>query len=334
MVVKRKLGSAGLQRRVKPRREDDWEMDHEGSQASSSDDEVEEQSAGRSSRKNVEENDYESGSESESGSDQESEVSNIWFLLTPSMLTTIPGRRSRTCPPQSRPHLHLLWRPRKSPSHPPPSQRKSKTSKATDATDISSRKDDPPPRKPTRSKNDPTPKRSSKHAPQEQSSKRPVSRLREIIPDTRRQFRDPRFDPLAGPLDEAKANKAYAFLDEYRDSEMADLRVEIKKAKDPDVKEALKRQLLSMESKKKARVRKEEGDSLLREHRKREKDLVAQGKTPFYLKKSEQKKQVLVDRYASMSKGQVDRAIERKRKKVAGKEKKEMGSLERDRSRR
>ncbi|KAH7166205.1 hypothetical protein EDB81DRAFT_712510 [Dactylonectria macrodidyma] len=317
MVLKRKIGSAGLQRRVKPRREDDWEMDPEDTQGPSSDDEVEEQSTRRGGRKNVDEEDDGIGSESESGSDQESEDDDQELAASKVDLTSISFGALA-----------------KAQASLPPSQRKTKSSKASDATDISSRKDDPPPRKPTRSKNDPTPKRSSKHAPQEQSSKKPVSRLREIIPETRRQFRDPRFDPLAGPLDEAKANKAYAFLDEYRDSEMADLRAEIKKTKDPDSKEALKRQLLSMESKKKARVRKEESDNLLREHRKREKDLVAQGKTPFYLKKSEQKKQVLVDRYASMSKGQVDRAIERKRKKVAGKEKKEMGSLERNRSRR
>ncbi|MCP6451527.1 rRNA biogenesis protein RRP36, partial [Klebsiella pneumoniae] len=79
--------------------------------------------------------------------------------------------------------------------------------------------------------------RSSKHAPQEQTSKKPVSRRREILPDTRRKSRDPRFDPLMGKLDEAKARKAYAFLDEYRDSEMADLRTQVKKSKNPEQKE-------------------------------------------------------------------------------------------------
>lgn len=177
-------------------------------------------------------------------------------------------------------------------------------------------------------------RRSSKHAPQEQSSKRPVSRKREIIADNRRQARDPRFDPMTGPpTDEYKARRAYAFLDEYRDQEMADLRAQIKKTKDVNVKEDLKRQLMSMESRKKAAKKKEEADALIREHRKKEKELVAQGKTPFYLKKSEQKKQLLVNRYASMSKGQVDKAIERKRKKVAGKEKKELDFLQRDRTR-
>lgn len=177
----------------------------------------------------------------------------------------------------------------------------------------------------------PPAKRSSKHAPQEQTSKRPVTRTREIVPDARRKPRDPRFDPLVGKLDEGKARRAYAFLDEYRESEMAELRAEIKKTKNPLDRERLKRQLMSMESRKKAQKKKDEEQNLLAEHRQKEKELVAQGKTPFYLKRSEQKKQLLMNRYEKMSKGQVDRAIERKRKKVVGKEKKELGGLVRRR---
>lgn len=209
----------------------------------------------------------------------------------------------------------------------PPSERKSKTSKTSETKTTPEETPKEAPIRKHKTREDM--KRSSKHAPQEQSSRRAVSRFREIIPDPRRKFRDPRFDPLVGKTDEEKANKAYAFLDEYRDSEMADLKVQIKKTKDYATKEALKRELMSMESKKKARKRKEDEENLVKEHRMKEKELVAQGKTPFYLKKSEQKKKLLMDRYAGMSKGQVDRAIERKRKKVAGQEKKEMDFLQR-----
>jgi ribosomal RNA-processing protein 36 len=185
----------------------------------------------------------------------------------------------------------------------------------------------------------PKAQRTSKHAPQEQSSKRPVGRWREVVStDAKPKPRDPRFDQVAGggadtTIDMIKARKAYAFLDEYRDSEMADLRAQIKKCKDEWQKEDLKRQLMSMESRKKSQRHKDEEERLLAEHRKQEKEKVAQGKQPFYLKKSEQKKRLLMDRYAGMSKGQVNRAIERKRKKVAGKEKKELGALERVRER-
>ncbi|KAJ3539154.1 hypothetical protein NM208_g5610 [Fusarium decemcellulare] len=315
MAFKRKSTSLGLERRVRPRREDDWHEEPE-SQGSSSDeddeDEVEEYGVrGSHHNDDSDDDDDEQGSRSDDGSEQESEsdqeeapkvdLSSISFGALAKAQASLP------------------------------SGRKSKSKQSTDAD--SSRTETPAPRKSTKSKNDPKPKRSSKHAPQEQTSKRPVSRRREIIPDTRRQYRDPRFDPLVGRVDEEKASRAYAFLDEYREKEMADLKAQIKKTKDPNAKDDLKRQLQAMESRKKARKRKEEADYLLKEHRKKEKELVAQGKTPFYLKKSEQKKQLLVNRYEGMSKGQVNRAIERKRKKVAGKEKKELDSLQRVRSR-
>ncbi|QPC73536.1 hypothetical protein HYE68_004288 [Fusarium pseudograminearum] len=309
MTIKRKPSSSlGLERRVRPRREDEWEEEPESQNSSSEgddDDEVEEEGI-RGDSDDEDEDEDEDDQESGDGSEDESE------------------------PEQNEPKIDLssvsfgaLAKAQAS----LPSGRKSKNKKSTDEDTPKTKT--PAPRKPTRSKDDPKPKRPSKHAPQEQTSKKPVSRRREILPENKRQYRDPRFDPLVGRVDEEKASKAYAFLDEYRDKEMADLRVQIKKTKNFDEKENLKRQLQSMESRKKANVRRQEEENLLKEHRQKEKELVAQGKTPFYLKRSEQKKQLLVNRYEGMSKGQVDRAIERKRKKVAGKEKKELDFLQR-----
>ncbi|KAJ4413005.1 rRNA biogenesis protein rrp36 [Neurospora sp. IMI 360204] len=178
--------------------------------------------------------------------------------------------------------------------------------------------------------------RTSKHAPVEMTSKKPVSRRRDFLANNgepaKPKSRDPRFAPPGigggssggskGVVDEIKVRKAYSFLDDYQEDEMKQLRMAIKKTKDANEKEQLQRALLSMESKKKARVRKDKERELLSEHKKKEKELIKQGKTPFYLKKSEQKKQLLVEQFASMKKSQVDKAIERKRKKIAGKEKK------------
>ncbi|KAI0840088.1 DUF947-domain-containing protein [Hypoxylon sp. FL0890] len=172
----------------------------------------------------------------------------------------------------------------------------------------------------------PKPHRSNKHAPVEQTSKRPVSRKREVISIHKPVARDPRFSAAvsAHPIDEDRLRKAYSFLDEYRDSEMTELRATIKKTKDPSAKEELKRALASMESKKQAQKQRSKERELLEEHRRQEKELVKQGKKPFYLKKSERKKQLLVDRFSSMKKKQVDRVIERRRKKLAAKERRDM----------
>jgi ribosomal RNA-processing protein 36 len=176
-------------------------------------------------------------------------------------------------------------------------------------------------------------KRSSKHAPVEMTSRKQVSRRRDFLTVTaetkKTQARDPRFMPL-GPgagsggdkIDEIKTRKAYAFLDDYRESEMQELRAAIKKSKNPADKEKLQKALMSMESRKKTQARKDKERAVIEEHRRKEKELVKQGKTPFYLKKAEQKKRMLVDQFQGMKKKDADRAIERRRKKVAGKEKK------------
>lgn len=157
--------------------------------------------------------------------------------------------------------------------------------------------------------------RSSKHAPAELSSKKAVSRKREVVPIIKREVRDPRFEPLTGPLDPERAKKNYSFLNGYRDSEILALKLAIRQTKDPIATEKLKRALLRMESKKKTQQRKDQEQEVLRTHRAKEKELIKQGKKPFYLKKAEQKKLALVQRFEGMKGKQVDRVIERRRKK-------------------
>lgn len=172
--------------------------------------------------------------------------------------------------------------------------------------------------------------RSSKHAPAEVSSKKAVSRKREVVPVAKHEIRDPRFEAMAGAMDEAKFNKAYSFLNDYRNDEIKQLKEVIKKTKDESAKERMKRQLLSMESKQKSIARKQKEQEILDKHRKEEKQLVKEGKNPFYLKKSEQKKQLIMDQYSSLKGKQLDHVIERRRKKVEGKEKKNLPYARRD----
>jgi ribosomal RNA-processing protein 36 len=167
--------------------------------------------------------------------------------------------------------------------------------------------------------------RSSKHAPAVQSSKRMVSRKRKVVDVKKPVFRDPRFDNVSGPApDEHVVGKRYSFLNDYRSSEIADLRSTIKKTKSQDEKERLKKRLLSMESQQKARENKEQLQEVARAHKQKEKELVKEGKQPFFLKKSEQKKIALVDRFQNMKSKQREHVIERRRKKVTAKERKNM----------
>lgn len=167
--------------------------------------------------------------------------------------------------------------------------------------------------------------RSSKHAPAVQSSKRAVSRKRKVVDVKKPAFRDPRFDSITGPKpDEETLRKRYGFLDDYKKSEMAELRDAIKKTKNEADKEKLKKKLTSMESQQKTQEKKDQQQNVLREHKKKEKELIKQGKQPFFLKKSEQKQLALVERFQNMKSKDRDRAIERRRKKATAKERKNM----------
>ena len=167
--------------------------------------------------------------------------------------------------------------------------------------------------------------RSNKHAPTVQSSKHAVTRRRVIVPETMPQARDPRFDASTrSSLHPAANSKNYEFLKTYRDSEMAELRTAIKKTKDPAQKDTLKRALHSMESKRKAAQSKEAEAEVLKQHRKKERQAVAEGKNPYYMKRGEVKKEALAEKFRGMSEKKAEKTMERRRKKKAQKERKAM----------
>ena len=166
--------------------------------------------------------------------------------------------------------------------------------------------------------------RLSKHAPTEMTSKRAVSRKRPVVPVPKRDIRDPRFESALGPINEQKVKSNYAFLEGYRENEMKILKAELKKTKNDVERERLKKEILRMESRKGAQERKDAEQEVLRRHRKEERVKIESGKAPFYLKKAQVKKEALVERYGRMKGKEVDKLIERRRKKKASREKRHM----------
>ena len=126
-----------------------------------------------------------------------------------------------------------------------------------------------------------------------------------------------------------KVQQKYSFLDDYRASEIADLKKVIKETRDAEDKEALQRELRAMEDRERARARTEEQKKVLREHRRKEKEQVKEGKTPFFLKKGDLKKKVLEKRFEAMGERKAEKLMERRRKKKAGKERRSMPSARR-----
>ncbi|XXG99943.1 hypothetical protein Hte_006284 [Hypoxylon texense] len=300
-INKRKAPLSNLQRRVRARKDepepdlDDAFSDEGHGEESDEDDQTE----GGNEEEEAEEEESGSSSEDEEAEDPSAAASQISFGALAKAQASLPNIR----------------------------RGKGRTAEDEDEDDDSdSDSDDQPESKPTDRPRLPKPHRAHKHAPTEQTSKRPVTRKREAVPVLKREARDPRFSSAtsARPLDEDRARRAYSFLDEYRDAEMGRLRETIRKTRDPGAKEELKRALASMQSRKQAQAQRDKENKLIEEHRRREKELVKQGKKPFYLKKSEQRKRLLVDRFEGLKGKQVDRVIERRRKKLASKEMRNM----------
>ncbi|CAK9838068.1 rRNA processing protein Rrp36 [Schizosaccharomyces pombe] len=164
-----------------------------------------------------------------------------------------------------------------------------------------------------------------KHAPQELSSKKPVSRFREVISEPKKFTRDPRFDSLSGNLSKDKVKKNYGFLNEYRVSEIQQLRDELKICKDQERAESIRQTLKSLLSKMERHLEEERAERVMHEFRAQEKERVKEGKKPFYLKRNEQKKLIQMDKYKSMEGTKaLDKYIEKKRRRRAQKEKKHL----------
>ncbi|KAG8746013.1 rRNA biogenesis protein rrp36 [Ceratobasidium sp. 414] len=173
-------------------------------------------------------------------------------------------------------------------------------------------------------------KRSNKHAPTEVTSKRPVSRHRAVVDVQKRVSRDPRFTELSGELSQPHFAKAYSFLPELQKSEATTLRESLAKARKqraaPETIDRLERALKRAESAVE-RVRREERErEVLTKAKKEEKANREEGKGAWYLKKSEKRNLLLQakldDLAASGGQNAVRKAVDKRKKKLAQKEKK------------
>lgn len=172
------------------------------------------------------------------------------------------------------------------------------------------------------SRHDSKSKRSSKNAPMELSTKRAVSRFREVIEVPSTRGRDPRFDPMCGKLDTNRYESAYKFIDEYKTSEMEMLKQKISVTKDYEERKRLQTLMSRMTSQVAQKKRLNERKQLERTWKSREQDLVKnKGKKPYYLKESDKKKLEMIDKFQRVTSGktkaEVEKVLESRRKKNA-----------------
>lgn len=171
-------------------------------------------------------------------------------------------------------------------------------------------------------------KRETKNRPQEVSSKRQVSRFREVIQVPKHRGVDPRFDPgIAGgppknPQELDRQRKRYAFLyDDVLPQEVSTLKQRLKKEKREPKRREMQAELTRLEQRLRDERTRRKKEELEKGWKTSEKKAVAEGKKPFYLKKSEKRKRELVAKYEELkSSGRLEKYMAKRRRKNASKD--------------
>lgn len=167
-------------------------------------------------------------------------------------------------------------------------------------------------------------KREAKNRPMEMSSKRAVGRYRDVVETAAAKRRDPRFDQMSGKLNQDLFEKSYGFLDKYKQDEEQMLKAQMLKEKDPEEKLKLQNVLMRMVSVRTADTESKRKQAIKRDRKRTEQELIKQGKQPFYLKKSDQKKLELIDKFKQLGDKNVDKILEKRRKRNATKDHKKV----------
>eukprot|EP00250_Pteridium_aquilinum_P024696 c29465_g1_i1 orf=99-806(+) len=166
------------------------------------------------------------------------------------------------------------------------------------------------------------PKRANKNRPAEMSSKKPVSRFREVIQAPKRVIRDPRFESLCGSYEESKFKTSYSFLyDEELPAERMRLQELLKKGKSGAASEEVQKHINWIDTQLKEEQLRRKRAQKSNEQKLKEKEAVKQGKKPFYAKKSVSRKEELVAKYKELkASGKLEAFLAKRRKKNAAKD--------------
>ncbi|KAF5102096.1 hypothetical protein D0Z00_000556 [Geotrichum galactomycetum] len=204
----------------------------------------------------------------------------------------------------------------------------------SDSDDSESDSDGPPEESGSRYKNSKNNnnknKRRNKHAPAESSSKKPVSWIRGPTTETSQKssslYQDIRFDTAFGKADLQKTRKNYAFLNEYRASEVNEMKDQLKHhpGLNDRNKQDLRRQIQQTESRLRTFKDRDFETQVLQDYKKKVKSGEIKG--PLHLKRSDQRKLILSEKFKVMKSKDVNKALERKRKRNTAKERKLMPS--------
>ena len=168
-------------------------------------------------------------------------------------------------------------------------------------------------------------KRENKNRPREMSSKKQVSRFREVIVTSKLELekRDPRFDPNCGEFDDKLFKDNYKFVNEYKSGDLQFLKNQLSDEEDPERRKSIKYLIQRTEN----QLRQIEHDKVKDEEKKAEweerREQLKAGIKPQYISKSKQKEKDLIKKYETLKQsGGLDKYISKKTKKNVAKDRK------------
>ncbi|OQV14549.1 hypothetical protein BV898_11270 [Hypsibius exemplaris] len=162
-------------------------------------------------------------------------------------------------------------------------------------------------------------RKNAKNAPLEISSKKPPALPAPSLAGIKKQrYRDPRFDEKCGSLGTVSFEKNYQFVFELREKELQTVRQQHRRERDPERKAQLKDLLTRLENQERARTQKKKAEEKDSERKVAQTQLVASGKNPYFLKKSDKSILDMVSQFQELKKtGKLKKYMEKKRKRNA-----------------
>ncbi|XP_052769087.1 ribosomal RNA processing protein 36 homolog isoform X2 [Mya arenaria] len=168
-------------------------------------------------------------------------------------------------------------------------------------------------------------KRDNKNRPMEISAKRKVPLLRHHDVPKEKVRRDPRFDDLSGEFKDEHFQRNFSFLSDVKAREKQLVQKKLQKTTNEKKKEDLSKLLNKMTQSEQKEEREKKQADLEKSWKSKEKELVKEGKTPYFLKKGDRKKLELAERYRDLQKtGKLDQYLSKKHKRNAQKDRRKL----------
>ncbi|KAK8893757.1 rRNA biogenesis protein rrp36 [Tritrichomonas musculus] len=165
-------------------------------------------------------------------------------------------------------------------------------------------------------------KKKSRSSPLEMSTSKPGGAYDFISSVRQPKMFDPRFQSECGEIDQISFVRNYAFLQDNRKSEIQQINQKLKRSRNPEEAQALKRKKQSLEDQFKTFDAKQKDAEDRFQWHIEEKQRILEGKKPFWLDKSSMREREEQRKFKQLKEsGKLNKYFIKKRKKMAQKDK-------------